>query len=105
MTSSTRSSGYTNEENIHLCHVYFDISQNPILVIYHSRDQFWTRVQECYNNTMLKGVTQVRSKKSLQTRMQTILSAINKLRGYIRQIEYLNPSGASEQDIVSIHFK
>ena len=105
MASSARSSGYTNEEDLHLCHVYLDISQNPIIGIYQSRDQFWTRVQESYNNTMPEGVTQARSKRSLQTRMQTILSATNKLRGCIRQIEYLNPSGASEQDIVSIRFK
>ena len=62
-------------------------------------------MQESYNNTIWEGVTQARSKRSLQTRMQTVLSAITKLRGYIRQIEYLNPSGALEHDIVSIRFK
>ena len=101
MASSARSSGYTNEEDIHLCHVYFDISQNPIVGIYQSRDQFWTRVEESYNNTMPLGVTQARSKRFLESRMQTILTAVHKLRGCVRQVEYLNPSGSSEQDIVS----
>ncbi|KAH9751355.1 NAM-associated domain-containing protein [Citrus sinensis] len=32
--------------------------------------------------------------------MQSILAAIGKLRGCVRQIENQNPSGASEQDIV-----
>ncbi|KAK3230266.1 hypothetical protein Dsin_002147 [Dipteronia sinensis] len=33
--------------------------------------------------------------------MQTILSAVGKMRGIIRQIESLNPSGASETDIIT----
>ncbi|KAK3218387.1 hypothetical protein Dsin_012357, partial [Dipteronia sinensis] len=44
--------------------------------------------------------TQLLGKRSLQCRMQTILTAIGKLQGYLRQIESLNPSGASEQDII-----
>ncbi|KAK2645892.1 hypothetical protein Ddye_021087 [Dipteronia dyeriana] len=33
MSSDHRSSGYKNEEDIHLCHVYLDVSQNPIIDI------------------------------------------------------------------------
>ncbi|KAK2664864.1 hypothetical protein Ddye_003438 [Dipteronia dyeriana] len=33
MSSGHRSSGYTNEEDTHLCHVYLDVSQNPIIDI------------------------------------------------------------------------
>ena len=58
-------------------------------------------MEESYNNKMPVGVTQARSKRYLQSRMQIILTAISKLRGCVRQVEYLNPSGASKQDIVS----
>ena len=44
---------------------------------------------------------QRRPKRSLQTRMTSILSAVSKLRGCVNQIENKNPSGASEEDIVS----
>ncbi|KAI3463693.1 hypothetical protein Pfo_020356 [Paulownia fortunei] len=43
MASNSRSSSYTCEEDIHLCHVYLDISKNLIIGIYQSKDQFWCR--------------------------------------------------------------
>ena len=58
-------------------------------------------MEESYNNTIPLGVTQARSKRSLQLRMQIILTTVSKLRGCVRQVEYLNPSGSFEQDIVS----
>ena len=104
MASQHRSSSYTNEEDLHLCHVYLDISQNPIVGINQSKDQFWARIEYDYNNPQSEfTITQSRPKRSLQCRMQVILTAVGKLRGCIRQVENLNPSGASEQDIVSIY--
>lgn len=100
MSSNSRKASYSVAEDVHLCHVYLDISQNPIIGINQSKDRFWTRVEEEYHsNTQF--VNPHRPKRSLQKRMQTITSAISKLKGCIRQIENLNPSGASEQDIVS----
>ncbi|KAL5576878.1 hypothetical protein UlMin_018577 [Ulmus minor] len=100
MASQYRSSSYTNEEDLHLCHVYLDISQNPIVGINQSKDQFCARIEYDYNNSQLEfTITQSRPKRSLQCRMQVILTAVGKLRGCIQQIENLNPSGASEQDI------
>ena len=57
-------------------------------------------------NTIIKleFTTQVRPRRSLQKRMQSILVAIGKLRGCVRQIENQNPSGAFEQDIVSLYY-
>ncbi|KAL5548413.1 hypothetical protein UlMin_003644 [Ulmus minor] len=102
MASQHRSSSYTNEEDLHLCHVYLDISQNPIIGINQSKDQFWARIEYDYNNPQSEfTITQARPKRSLQCRMQVILTAVGKLRGCIRQIENLNPSGASEQDILN----
>ena len=46
---STRCSGYTIAEDVLLCQVYLDISQDPITGRYQSSDRFWTRVKEKYN--------------------------------------------------------
>ncbi|KAK3230134.1 hypothetical protein Dsin_002015 [Dipteronia sinensis] len=81
--------------------VHLDTSQNPIIGTNKSNDMFWSRVEIDYNNTKPENISAPRGKRSLQCRMQTILSAVGKLRGYIRHIESLNPSGASEADIVN----
>ncbi|KAK3193403.1 hypothetical protein Dsin_024713, partial [Dipteronia sinensis] len=60
---------------------------------------FWSRVETDYNNTKPENIGEPRGKRSLQCRMQTILNAVGKLRGCIRQMKSLNPSGASEVDI------
>lgn len=38
--NTSRSGSYSLEENTHLCYVYFDVSQNPIIGINQSQDQF-----------------------------------------------------------------
>ena len=104
MIPTPRSTPYTHEANIHLCHIYLDIFQNHIVGINQSRDVFWSRVEIEYNNSKAEFTTQVRPRRSLQKRMQSILVAIGKLRGCIRQIKNQNPSSASEQDIVSLYY-
>ncbi|KAJ4865964.1 Uncharacterized protein Rs2_52517 [Raphanus sativus] len=99
MTSS-RSLSYSIDEDMHLCHVYLDVSQNPIIGINQSKDQFWARVETEYQKSEISN-QQPRPRRSLQTRMTTILSAVSKLRGCVNQIENKNPSGASEQDILN----
>ena len=100
MSSSHRSLSYSIQEDIHLCHVYLDVSQNPIVGINQSKDQFWARVEADYHlDPMFQN--QPRPRRSLQSRMSVIINAISKLRGCVRQIENLKPSGASEEDIVS----
>ncbi|KAK2641820.1 hypothetical protein Ddye_023583 [Dipteronia dyeriana] len=99
MSSSHRSSGYTNEEDIHICHVYLVVSQNPFIGKNQSRDSFWSRVESDYNNLKAELITELRAKRFLQCRMQTILTSVNKLKGYVQQVENLHPSGASDQDI------
>lgn len=99
---TSRSKSYSIEEDMHLCHVYLDVSQDPIIGINQKGDQFWNRVYIEYEKSEIFH-SQPRPKRSLQTRMTTILSAVSKLRGCVNQIENKNPSGASEQDIVSIY--
>ncbi|KAF8108612.1 hypothetical protein N665_0106s0014 [Sinapis alba] len=91
MTSS-RSLSYSIDEDMHLCHMYLDVSQNPIIGINQVETEY--QKSEIFNH-------QPRPRRSLQTRMTTILSAVSKLRGCVNQIENKNPSGASEQDILN----
>lgn len=76
MASPSQMGNYTHEEDICLSRVYLDTTQDPIMGIYQSRDQFWSRVEESYNNTMPGAVTQSQSKRSLQSRTQIILQQI-----------------------------
>ncbi|KAL1225238.1 Glutathione S-transferase T3 [Cardamine amara subsp. amara] len=97
--TSKRSASYSIEEDILLCHVYLDVSQNPIIGINQSGDMFWSRVKTEFDKSNIAR-TQERPRRSLQSRMSVLLTACSKLRGCINQIENKNPSGASDQDIV-----
>ena len=68
-----------------------------------SKDQFWSRVKTEYEKSDIFS-HQPRPRKYLQNRTTTIISAVFKLRGCVNQIENKNPSGASEQDIVTIYY-
>ncbi|KAK2647796.1 hypothetical protein Ddye_015285 [Dipteronia dyeriana] len=63
---------------------------------------FWSRVETDYNSTEPDHISELRGKRSLQCRMHTILVVVGKLWGCIRHIESLNPSDASEADIITI---
>ena len=104
MAPTPKSTSYTHKEDIHLCNIYLDIFQNPIVGTNQSRDAFWSRVEIEYNDSKPEFTTQVRPRRSLQKRMQSILNAISKLRGCVRKIENQNPSVASVQDIVSLYY-
>ncbi|KAL5741765.1 hypothetical protein ACOSP7_028497 [Xanthoceras sorbifolium] len=99
--NTPRSASYSNEEDQLLCHIYLDVSQNPIIGRDQSMQQFWSRIETEYHKALPVHITIVRPWRSLQKRMQVIMAAIGKLRGCIRQIEYLKPSGASEQDVLN----
>lgn len=90
--STICSGSYFIEEDTHLYHVYHDISQNPVIGINQSRDQFWKRIQVEYEKYFH---SQPRPRRSLQARMISILAAVSKLREYINQNQNKNPSGAS----------
>ncbi|XP_062089267.1 glutathione S-transferase T3-like [Humulus lupulus] len=96
--SSSRTASYSLEEDMHLCHVYIDISQDPIIGRNQSGNSFWARVESEYHKNG-KFSNQPRPRRSLQTRMTTIIGAVAKLRGCINQIQNKNPSGASQEDI------
>ncbi|KAK3189669.1 hypothetical protein Dsin_029230 [Dipteronia sinensis] len=87
--STKRTSSYTHAEDTHLCHTYLDVSQNRIIGIYQSKDMFWARVKNDYNNNKPNFITELRNKRSLQCHMQTILTAIGKFRGCMNQAKIL----------------
>ena len=100
---SGRSSGYSNGEDIILCQAYLEISQDPITGRYQSADRFWARVEEKYNVAKPSNM-EYRNSTSVRCRMQNINAAVKKLKACINQVENMNPSGASDQDIVSFFF-
>ena len=65
MAPTPRSTSYTHEEDIHLCHIYLDISQNPIVGINQSWDAFWSWIEIEYNNSKPEFTTQDRPRRSL----------------------------------------
>lgn len=84
-TKSIRKSGFTFNEDIALREAYLDISQDPIK----GRSQ----------NT---DVLHSSGWRSVQKRMAYITKDVKKSNGCLKQVQNLNPSGASEEDIVSI---
>ncbi|KAJ9555950.1 hypothetical protein OSB04_010564 [Centaurea solstitialis] len=98
--STSRSLAYNDNEDIQLCRCYIDVSQNPIIGRNQSKDKFWARVNTEFHSSEIFA-TNPRPRRSLESRMSTIMKATKKLRGCIRQIQNRNPSGASEQDIMN----
>ncbi|XP_075515656.1 uncharacterized protein LOC142550319 [Primulina tabacum] len=101
MESIFRTTNYAIEEDKLLCHVYLDVSQNPIIGINQSKERFWSRIEEAFNAGKSNNM-RVRYIRSLQCRMQVILRAVRKLCGCVSIIEKLKPSGASEEDILNM---
>ncbi|XP_057771182.1 glutathione S-transferase T2-like [Salvia miltiorrhiza] len=76
-----------------------DLSQDGETGIYQKKDTFWKEIVNVYNSDKPSPHIPDRTKRSLETRMQVIMSSLSKFKGCVQQIEYLNPSGASEKDI------
>ncbi|XP_073066019.1 uncharacterized protein [Primulina eburnea] len=91
MDESSRKN-YTIDEDKFLCHIYFDISQDPIIGINQSRGQLWSRVAEKYNKERISDL-HPRPQRSIEKRIGSILTSVAHLRGCVRQIENLNPNG------------
>ncbi|XP_020242975.1 glutathione S-transferase T3-like [Asparagus officinalis] len=96
---SVRSTGYTVTEDVLLCQVFLDISQDPIIGRNQSRDAFWSRVEDRYNELRDQN-SDVRTSRSIRSRMEIISNEVRKLNACLRQVENLNPSGASDEDIL-----
>ena len=78
------------------------ISQDPIVGVYQSSDRFWSRIEQSFNEEKLEH-WEVRTKRSMQARIQTIEKATKRLHACIKVVENMHQSGASNKNIVSIH--
>ncbi|XP_020247920.1 glutathione S-transferase T3-like [Asparagus officinalis] len=76
-----------------------DISQDPIIGRNQSRDTFWSRVEDRYNELQDQHF-EARTSRSVHSRMEIISNEVRKLNACLRQVENLNPSGASNEDIL-----
>ena len=96
-----QASGYSVHEDVVLCQVYVEISQDPIKSVHQSSDHLWSRVCDKYNNKRNDGWEE-HSKCFAYDRIQAIEKAIRNLNGCIKQVENMHPIGASNEDIVSV---
>ena len=78
MSTSKRGPAYTIDEDLQLCE----------------------RIAAIYN--VGKVGERIRTGMSLQSRFSDLCTPVTKLRGHVRHIEYQNPSGPSDEYIVSI---
>nr|XP_004309421.2 PREDICTED: uncharacterized protein LOC101314716 [Fragaria vesca subsp. vesca] len=88
---------FSIQEDELLCHIYLEISQDPIDGVNQKKDKVWARITELWNQD--KDENQTRTSKSLQSRFVDLTYCVSKFRGVVRQVEDDNPSGANEKDI------
>ncbi|PKU87874.1 hypothetical protein MA16_Dca026422 [Dendrobium catenatum] len=99
---SIRSTAYSHEQDKLLCIMYMEIAQDPITGVYQSSDNFWSCVEQAYNNSKIQS-WEICSKRSVQSHIHTIEKATRKMHACIRQVENRHISGASNEDIISIY--
>lgn len=101
MSSSKRKASFTDVEDNLIVDCYLEFSQNPIIGKNQSNDTLWSRITSSYNRQTISPLIESRTVKALQCRWGNISKDANKFSGCINQVERRNPSGASENDIVS----
>lgn len=101
-SKSQRGKGFLIDEDKTLCEVYLEVTQDPIIGVNQKKDKLWERISVLFHSRRPSFCNENRTPRSLSCRFSAITKATNKFRGCYRQIENLNPSGASEMDIVSI---
>ncbi|XP_065868206.1 uncharacterized protein [Euphorbia lathyris] len=92
-------SGFTRDDDVLLCSLYVEMMQDTINKRKKDKGNTWRRVETAYNareQTKLK----YRNWKSLECRYYKIEGAVKMLKGCLRQIEQMNPNGASDRDIM-----
>ncbi|KAG6385005.1 hypothetical protein SASPL_153829 [Salvia splendens] len=100
---SVRQESYTENEDILLCKVYMEISQDPSIGTSQSAQRFWQRVEDGFNQDEERDPTwPERTQRSMQARIQAIEKATKKFHGCIRAAEARNRSGASNADLLII---
>ncbi|XP_047330998.1 uncharacterized protein LOC124934504 [Impatiens glandulifera] len=96
---SIRSAAYNHDEDILLCRVYIETFEDPIIGVYQSSDRLWSRIEDAFNKEKLEH-WEMRTKRSMQSRLDTIQKAVRRLHACIKQFENMHQSGASNEDIM-----
>jgi hypothetical protein len=93
-----RGDNFTIEEDVLLVQSWVTISTDPVHGTEQSKKAYWTRIWEKYNEC--KGFETIRSRTSLVNRWGIIQKSVTKFVANLAQVELLNQSGSSHQDMV-----
>ncbi|KAG8372289.1 hypothetical protein BUALT_Bualt12G0050800 [Buddleja alternifolia] len=97
---SGRTANYRDDKDVISCQAYMETSQDPITGISQTSDRSWARVTTIFNNSKNSSYAD-HGQRSLQCRYSDIEAGVKRLVHSIKHVESQNPSGASEQTIVS----
>ncbi|PLW25448.1 hypothetical protein PCANC_27251 [Puccinia coronata f. sp. avenae] len=91
----TRQRNYSNREDIQLCELWLDVTQDPVVGTNQTGDGFWNRITKKY---MIAILDPLQTPVGLKSRRCTLQGAINKFSACVKQIEHRNQSGATNED-------
>ncbi|KAI4995380.1 hypothetical protein ZWY2020_035283 [Hordeum vulgare] len=95
-----RAGNYTTNDDKLLCNTWLQVSRDPSVGGYQSRDAYWGRMKEHFDAQNVSGID--RSERSLRSRWSTINSDCQKWAAEQKAVDKLNPSGTNEDDRYNI---
>jgi hypothetical protein len=90
-TKKSRASNYSEKEDVTLCYAWMNVSLDASVATDQSKDRFWARIEEYYNNNVEVPIT--RTQGSLGHRWGAILECCNRWSGCVDQVHTNPPSG------------
>ncbi|WCJ36745.1 hypothetical protein M5689_017926 [Euphorbia peplus] len=98
---SSRTSAFSQDEDVLLCSILVELTQDPTAKTNQTRECNWRQVGDAYNGR--KDLSWgLRSWRSLDSRYQKIEFAVKKLKECLRMVELKTPSGISDRDILDM---
>ncbi|PLW10563.1 hypothetical protein PCASD_22543 [Puccinia coronata f. sp. avenae] len=91
----TRQRNYSNCEDLQLCAIWLDITQDPIIGKNQTGDKFWNRITKKY---MLAIPDPLRTPMGLKSCWCALQATITKFSACVKQIEHRNQRGATNED-------
>ncbi|XP_062185960.1 uncharacterized protein LOC133889463 [Phragmites australis] len=95
--AKTDKTKWTDEEDELLVSAWLNVSQDPVVGTYQSKETYWGRIAK-YFNTYRKQSMMPRTDKALINHMKLITDAVTKFMVHYRKVEQLNSSGTNERD-------
>jgi hypothetical protein len=87
----SRASNYSEKEDVALCYAWMNVSLNASVGTDQSKEKFWARIEDYYNNTVEVPIT--RTQGSLGHRWGAILECCNRWAGCVETVTTNPPSG------------